>query len=77
MKTRTFHVIKPIKKICGYPHNGYSYEYGYGYGANIYPTSRVRGSYYPYPTCPVDIPMYNDIYKVKASVISLVENIKQ
>jgi len=23
---------------------------------NIYPTGRVRGSYYPYPTCPVDIP---------------------
>ena len=30
--------------------------YGYGYEANIYPTVKVRGSYYSYPTHPVDIP---------------------
>ena len=30
--------------------------YGYGYGADIYPAGRVRRSYYPYPTRPVDIP---------------------
>ena len=30
--------------------------YGYEYGANIYLAGRVRGSYYSYPTCPVDIP---------------------
>jgi len=45
-----------IKKICGYPHNRYLHGYGYGYEENIYPTGRVRGSYYLYPTHPVDIP---------------------
>jgi len=30
--------------------------YRYGYGADIYPTGRIRGSYYPYSTHPVDIP---------------------
>jgi len=45
------------KKINGYPHNEYSTDgYGYGYVADIYPTGRVRESYYPYPTRPVDIP---------------------
>jgi len=48
-------VLMDIKKICGYPHNGYPHEYGYKYGTNIYPTGRVRGSYYPYPTHLVDI----------------------
>ena len=28
-----------------------------GYEADIYPVGRVRGSYYPYPTRPVDIPI--------------------
>ena len=30
--------------------------YRYGYGADIYPANRVWGSYYLYPTRPVDIP---------------------
>jgi len=30
---------------------------GYGYyGTDIYSVGRIRGSYYPYPTCIVDIP---------------------
>ena len=44
-----------IKKICGYAHNSYLHEYGSGYRTNIYPAGRVHGSYYPYPTRPVDI----------------------
>jgi len=27
---------------------------------NIYPTGRIRESYYPYPTHPVDIPIDNE-----------------
>jgi len=34
-------------------------RYGYGYGVDIYPAGRVRGSYYSYPTRPVDIPNRN------------------
>jgi len=45
-----------IKKICEYLHS--RYPYGYGYEANIYPTGKVRGSYYAYLTCLVDIPRY-------------------
>jgi len=45
-----------IKKICGYPHNGYPYGYGYGYKTDIYPASRVRRNYYLYVTRSVDIP---------------------
>ena len=41
-----------INKICGYSHNGYPH------GADIYLVGRVRGSYYLYPTRPVDIPTY-------------------
>jgi len=47
--------------ICGYEINGRIPAqwtpdgYGYGYGANTYLVGRVRGSYYPYPTRPVDI----------------------
>jgi len=44
-----------IKKICEYPHNGYPHEYGCG--ANIYPAGRIRKSYYPYITWPVEIPI--------------------
>jgi len=45
-----------IKKICEYPHKEYPHGYGYRYEMNIYLVGRVRGSYNPYPTCPVDIP---------------------
>jgi len=36
--------------------------YGYGYRTNIYPAGRVRGSYYPYPTRPVDIHSFGPPY---------------
>jgi len=60
-----------MKKIDGYPHNGYPtdmgtgmgqifiQQVGYRYETNIYPAGRVRGSYYPYPTHTVDIYTYN------------------
>jgi len=41
----------------GYPHNEYVHEYEYEYEANIGLMGRVLGSYYPYPTYPVDILM--------------------
>jgi len=39
-----------IKKICGFPHNGYPHGYGYGYEVDIYRTGKVRGA----TTRPVD-----------------------
>jgi len=46
---------------CGYEKNrripdGYEYRYR----TIIYPAGRVRGSYYLYPTRPVDIPSSNE-----------------
>ena len=43
----------PVDILYGYP-DGYEYEYRYV--VDIYTASKVRGSYYPYPIRPVDIP---------------------
>jgi len=48
-----------MKKIGRYPHNGYSTEIWYEYEVDIYPAGRVLGSYYSYPTRPVDIPSWD------------------
>ena len=46
---------------CGYEKNRRIPDgYGYGYGADIYLAGRVWGSYYPYPTRPVDIPRHEE-----------------
>jgi len=50
--------------------------YGYGYEADIYSAGRVRGSYYPYPTRPVNIPNCNHkatiniVYMLNYSIIT-------
>jgi len=41
-----------IKKFCKRIPDGYGYEYE----ADICVVGMVQGSYYPYPTCPVDLP---------------------
>jgi len=53
--------ISDIKKIYGYPYNGYLHEYGYKYMADIYSVARVRKSYFPYLTRPVDMIYLNKI----------------
>ena len=47
-----------MKKKCGYLHNGHPHRYGNEYMTDIYPMGRVRGNYYSYPTCSVDIPIF-------------------
>jgi len=56
-----------IKKICSYPHNGYLHRYRYGYEADIYPTVKVRGNFYLYPTRPIDIHVYGIRDYIKSS----------
>jgi len=46
-----------MKKIDGYPHNGYSTDIDTG--QIFIQQIGVRGSYYPYPTRPVNISSLN------------------
>ena len=45
-----------MKKIGGYPHNGYPMDMHTSMEQIFFQWTRVWGYYYPYPTRPVDIP---------------------